>query len=302
MSLAVALLSTYSLCWEHALLFITFSENVGLGIYCHRAHSVFGILFAENPRYLLPVCQLLLLQRAARHRFYTDGWCPRARGHVPQSGRQRCTGWAEPRAAGTSPGAQHVPEPCRGSWPRRRAPRHAHIAAAPRKSVEDGQNSSSPVLRGFVPYAEVMVILPGSARVLSVTGVTKEPWESQHSQPSVPCSSSWLPNLPQTLGRSGKETGLSSATTNCSGMCHCKMGSHFPLESRSKSPCSRVLPYIQGIFTASLLQLTQEHERCPNAERWLPEQECCRQPRTAPGPLQHRPAPHTPLHLFQRVY
>lgn len=64
LSLVAALLSTYSPCWERALLFITFSENVGLGIHCHRAHSGFGIFFAESPRYLLPVSQLLLLRQA----------------------------------------------------------------------------------------------------------------------------------------------------------------------------------------------------------------------------------------------
>lgn len=187
----------------------------------------------------------------------------------PSKRRQR-SGWTEPRAAGTSPGAQHTPELCWGSWPRCRAPRHARTAVAWRKSLGDGQNSSGPVLCGFVPYAEVMVILLGSVHVLSVRGVTKEQWRTlmglQRLQSSIPRSSSWFPNSPQTLGRSGKETGLSSATRNYFGTCRCNTGSYFPLERRSKSLCSTVLPYIQGIFTASLLQLTQEHKRCPNAE------------------------------------
>lgn len=77
-----------------------------------------------------------------------------------------------------------------------------------------------------------------------------------------------VPKLTREFGvpKSRKETGLSSATRNYFGMCCCKMGSYFPLESRSKSPCSRLLPYIQGIFPASPLQLTQEHKRYPNAE------------------------------------
>lgn len=64
LSPVVALLSICSLPWEHALLLITFSENVGFGFYCHRAPSGFGIFFADTPRYLLPVSQLLLLQQA----------------------------------------------------------------------------------------------------------------------------------------------------------------------------------------------------------------------------------------------
>lgn len=229
------------------------------------------------------------------------------------SRRQRCLGWAEPRAAGTSPGAQHAPEPCRRSWHRCQAPRHARTAVTRRKSLRDRQNSSGPVLCGFVPYAEAIMILPSSDHVLSARGVTKERWGtltgSQRLQPSIPCSGSWFPNSPQTLGRSGKETGLSSATRNYFETCRCNMGSYFPLESRSKSLCS-----------SSTLHPGHLHSIPPPAHpgtQEVPEHRALAlaagagelQPahpalhRTAPGPLQHRASPHThSLHLFQRVY
>lgn len=40
------------------------SENVGLGIYCHRALSGLGIFFAGSLSYFLPAARLLVLQRA----------------------------------------------------------------------------------------------------------------------------------------------------------------------------------------------------------------------------------------------
>lgn len=73
------------------------------------------------------------------------------------------------------------------------------------------------------------------------------------------------------------------------------------MESRSKSLRSKVLPYIQGILTASLLQLTQGHRRCLNTELelGLPKQETL--PHTW-APLAQSCPTHSPLHLFQRVY
>lgn len=63
LSLVVALLSIYSLCWECALLFIIFSENIGLGIYCHRVLWFWNFL-CRKPQIFTPVSQLLLLQQA----------------------------------------------------------------------------------------------------------------------------------------------------------------------------------------------------------------------------------------------
>lgn len=245
------------------------------------------------------------------------------------SKRRQCSGWTEPRAAGTSPGAQHTPELCWGSWPRCRAPRHARTAVAWRKSLGDGQNSSGPVLCSFVPYAEVTVILLGSVHVLGTRGVTKEQWGTlmglQRLQSSIPRSSSWFPNSPQTLGRSGKETGLSSATRDTAkesketglssatrndfGTCRCKTGSYFPLGRRSKSLCSTVLPYIQGIFTASLLQLPR-NTRGARMQNFSFGCESRGSAASTPSPVPHRtwtpPAQsfptHPSVHLFQRVY
>lgn len=165
------------------------------------------------------------------------------------SKRRQCSGWTEPRAAGTSPGAQHTPELCWEIWPRCRAPRHAHTAVAWRKSLGDGQNSSGPVLCGFVPYAEVMAILLSSVHVLSARGVTKEQWGTlmglQRLQSSIPCSSSWFPNSPQTLGRSGDRSELCNqrhwegVKGDRSKLCNQKLLWDMPLQHRELLPLGK---------------------------------------------------------------
>lgn len=82
LSLVVALLSIYSLCWECALLFIIFSENVGLGIYCHRVLVLeFSLQKTPDIYSLYPSCFCCSKHKAL---VLTDGCCPRPRGHIPE--------------------------------------------------------------------------------------------------------------------------------------------------------------------------------------------------------------------------
>lgn len=115
------------------------------------------------------------------------------------------------------------------------------LLGARRKSLGDGQSSSTPALGGFVPHAGVMVILPASAHVLRGRGVTED-------QQGAPTASSTHPFPAGTLGSQAHpgQWVIDLSSANTFGTCCCKTGSQFPLESKScaaeSCPTSRAPP------------------------------------------------------------
>ena len=262
LSLVVALLSLYSLCWECTLLFITFNENVGLGIYCHRACSVSGIFFAENPRYLLPVSQLLLLQQARGTGF--DRW------QVPKAPWPRTRAGASDAPAGLSQ-EQLVPPPGHGT----------HRSSAGGVGPSAGLHGTHALLwhgqrvsgTGRTPAVLSWVVLCRTQKrwwsfpAQSMSSVREESPRSsgERQRDRSACSHPFLAaalgsqtHSPQTLGRSGKGTGLWDVPL--------QHGELPPLGKQTQVPVQHSPTLPPGHFAASLLQLTQEHKRCPDAE------------------------------------
>lgn len=125
---------------------------------------------------------------------------------------------------------------------------------------------------------------------------------SQHLHPSIPCSSSWFPNSPQTLGRNGKGTWPE--------LCHQKLLWDVPLQHGELLSLGNQIqvPVQQSpvLYPGDLDSIptpahpgTQEVPKCRAlalAARAGELQPAHPAPNhTAPGPLRHRASPHTHL-------